>query len=156
MEAAKLKAGNSRRLSGVGGNGRRLSGWRAEDAENFLEENDDESERVEAARQKAEEEKRRAQQARSPFKETPGRKARTAVLTDMYSDAIQMCAENVSRRRLSACSASSCSSPPPALLLRKRLRAQGANRIVSRPALTAFARPCVCRKLTRRTLGPST
>jgi len=96
VATAKPRAGKSRRLSGVGGSGRRLSaGWRAEDAENFLEENDDESERVAAANQKRQEAEKLAKQTRSPYKETPNRKARTAVLTDMYSDAIQMCAENV-------------------------------------------------------------
>ena len=86
------------RLMSTKTKGRRLSGWKAEDAQNLIEENDDESERVAAARQKSEEAERLAQKARSPFKETPNRKARTAVLTDMYSDAIQMCAENVRRR----------------------------------------------------------
>lgn len=85
------------RLMSTKTKGRRLSGWKAEDAQNLIEENDDESERVAAARQKSEEAERLAQKARSPFKETPNRKARTAVLTDMYSDAIQMCAENVRR-----------------------------------------------------------
>jgi pyruvate/2-oxoacid:ferredoxin oxidoreductase beta subunit len=100
VATAKPRAGKSRRLSGVGGSGRRLSaGWRAEDAENFLEENDDESERVAAANQKREEAENLAKKTRSPYKETPNRKARTAVLTDMYADAIQMCAENVRRRR---------------------------------------------------------
>jgi len=98
--SVRPKTGKSRRLSGVGGSGRRLSaGWRAEDAENFLEENDDESERVAAANRKREEAEKLAQKTRSPFKETPMRKARTAVLTDMYADAIQMCAENVRRCR---------------------------------------------------------
>ena len=78
-------------------NRRRLSGVRPENAENLFEENDDDAEREKAADQKREEAERRAQKARSPFRETPGHSARTAVLTDMYSDCIQLCAENVSR-----------------------------------------------------------
>eukprot|EP00965_Chrysotila_dentata_P255220 6212145-Pleurochrysis_carterae.AAC.4 len=75
--------------------GRRLSGWRPEDVENLFDENDDDAEKRRAAEQKQEEAERKAQHARSPYRETPRHQARTALLTDMYSDCIQLCAENV-------------------------------------------------------------
>eukprot|EP00310_Coccolithus_braarudii_P021663 CAMPEP_0183335996 /NCGR_PEP_ID=MMETSP0164_2-20130417/4114_1 /TAXON_ID=221442 /ORGANISM="Coccolithus pelagicus ssp braarudi, Strain PLY182g" /LENGTH=716 /DNA_ID=CAMNT_0025505445 /DNA_START=42 /DNA_END=2192 /DNA_ORIENTATION=- len=75
-------------------NGRRLSGWRPEDVENLLDANDDEEERREAAELKREMAERKAQQARSPYRETPRHQARTAILTDMYSESIKLCAEN--------------------------------------------------------------
>ena len=84
---------NSRRLSGganrrLSGGGRRLSGWRPEDVENFFDENDDEKEREAAA------ERRKAEQlkevTRSPFRETPSHAKRR----QMYTDCIQMAAED--------------------------------------------------------------
>ncbi len=66
------------------------------DAENVALhlQNDDDAERSAAKRVKHAEAARRAAKARSPFKETPRHQAKTAAITTMYNDAIQMCAEN--------------------------------------------------------------
>lgn len=79
----------ARRLSGA----RRLS-WHADDAQNLPEENDDDAERYEAANLKRGEAERRAQQQRSPFRETPRHQAKTAALIDEYTNCIQLCQEN--------------------------------------------------------------
>ena len=98
---ANLKAMPSRRLSGAS----LLSA--------ALEENDDDAEREMFAKQKRAEAERRAEKARSPFRETPGHQARTAQITDMYSDCITLCAENV-RAPKPECPAFHPTSRPPA------------------------------------------
>jgi hypothetical protein len=79
---------NGRRNSG----GRRLSGFKTEDLENFFDENDDENERQQAAEKL--EEQRRLQKHKSPMKETPGHKRRV----QEYSDWMQMANDGVRRR----------------------------------------------------------
>ena len=78
---------NARRLSG-GAQGRRLSGWRPEDVENFFEENDDEQERQKAAAEAQQAKIKKA--ARSPFRATPGHERRL----QMYKECITMTTEN--------------------------------------------------------------
>ena len=75
--------------------GRRLSGAAGLLSAAVPAENDDQAERVYVAKQKRAEAVRRAEKARSPFRETPGHQAHTAQITDMYSQCITLCAENV-------------------------------------------------------------
>jgi hypothetical protein len=84
---ARRLSGGGRRLSG-GPNGRRLSGWRPEDVENLLEENDDDKEREAVAEQRKAEMAK--EKMRSPLRETPGHQRRQQV----YKDCIQMAAED--------------------------------------------------------------
>ena len=82
---------NARRLSG-GAQGRRLSGWRPEDVENFFDENDDEMERKKAA---AEAEAAKAKKAqRSPFRATPGHERRKEIYKEQLQQCITMTNEN--------------------------------------------------------------
>ena len=71
---------------------RRLSGGfiKPEEVENLFEENDDDAERVQAAVVK----KKEVKAVMSPYRETPGQQRKTALLTDMYSECIQLAAEN--------------------------------------------------------------
>ena len=70
---------------------RRLSGGfiKPEEVENLFDENDDDAERVQAAVVK----KKEVQAVKSPLP-TPGQQRKTALLTDMYSECIQLAAEN--------------------------------------------------------------
>lgn len=139
---ANLKAMPSRRLSGAS----LLSA--------ALEENDDDAEREMFAKQKRAEAERRAEKARSPFRETPGHQARTAQITDMYSDCITLCAENVRAPKPECPAFHPTSRPPAARVHRPRSRTHHAcAHRVHRPTLRAHARLtlsglrfCDCRK----------
>ena len=90
MAAISPNPPNARRQSS---GGRRLSGWRPEDVENLFDENDDEEERLRAAKEA--EEQRKLKKVKSPFRETPGHDKRRAVYQEAAGACIQMAAENV-------------------------------------------------------------
>ena len=67
-----------------------------------MEANDDDAERINAEKMQQDKAELKQQQARSPFRETPGHQRKTEQLTDMYGAWIQMANENVRPSRARA------------------------------------------------------
>ena len=75
-----------------------------------MEANDDDAERINAEKLQQDKAELKQQQARSPFRETPGHQRKTEQITDMYGAWIQMANENV--RSAAAQRASPRAGPP--------------------------------------------